>query len=404
MSPGFVGWKSLPFGYNRFDRLHGALTQAGLIETKVGGFTSIRTGEFGQREISHIGYPSRVRATPLLLSQAAALGLSEASRWVEWPLTAEALQRVPEVTSETALSVKSPGHTSDNPTRYDVTLPLEQDAEAELLRKQVLDLNAYYAAQEIEGCLPPRLRRLFFGDLRCGGRFFALGEDSYITFSSGMRRERIRFNGERMAEADLSAAFLSIALVVAEEHVPLDPYSAGSLGLFPREVVKEWIVQTLQKGNVRGAWADGTSEDASSYDAKAIKRAFVETYPALKDLVAMLPQDLREMAWVYADKASDAIEHKRGGPLEQPQRKAKRGASERWVFGQWLTGWESQIMAETLRLLTDQSIPALPIHDSVMVPERLVEGAEWALKTASRTVLGRELNVAVKDKSDRYLT
>ena len=108
--------------------------------------------------------------------------------------------------------------------------PPDQLQRVEVLRRQVERLNAHLSKATVLGCVPPVLRRAFFADLRLGGRFYAVGPE---TFQQMRRKDRhlLRINGQAVAEVDLSAAALSIFLAVTGQPPtsPLRPRATGNL-------------------------------------------------------------------------------------------------------------------------------------------------------------------------------
>jgi hypothetical protein len=65
---------------------------------------------------------------------------------------------------------------------------------------------------------------------------------------------------------------------------------------------------------------------------------------------------------------------------------------------------ESTILVRILLDLMAQGIPALPIHDGIMVPASKLQPAMLAMRRASREVLGSELPIKVKSSPSTAAT
>jgi hypothetical protein len=57
---------------------------------------------------------------------------------------------------------------------------------------------------------------------------------------------------------------------------------------------------------------------------------------------------------------------------------------------------ESRILMTALRDLMSQGVPALPMHDGMMVPAGKAEAGRRAMERASRTICGVAIPVAEK--------
>jgi hypothetical protein len=93
-----------------------------------------------------------------------------------------------------------------------------------------------------------------------------------------------------------------------------------------------------------------------------LRAATLAAYPALANLLPILPADLR------------------------PSPPAGRGAN--WAAGQYVAGVESSGMVATLEALMDRGVIALPLHDAVLVPRSAAEVALEALREGYAGVVG----------------
>jgi hypothetical protein len=57
---------------------------------------------------------------------------------------------------------------------------------------------------------------------------------------------------------------------------------------------------------------------------------------------------------------------------------------------------ESCILMATLQRLMAEDVPALPMHDGIMVPGSKAEVARWAMEVASKEITGIHLPVTLK--------
>ena len=355
-------WAASPIGYNAFWAQADALRAAGLVGELPGNRFKTATGMSG--------HPTKLWATEALLEMAARHGVVKDAFADSWRRSERALAARPSVTPDKlieSLAVPLRRLKAEVPC----PLPATQLAEAERLRAQVLRLNEQLAAHDISGCLPPVLRRRFYGDLRLGGRFWAVGTDSYQVAKLTERR-RWRIDGEPLVEVDIKASTLSVLLASIGQAIPADPYQHGALAALPREAVKAWVIQSLFNGRPKVRW---TAEDKATVRAvpvKQVREAALRVYPALEDLQTLLPGDLAEAA--PADRQG-------------------------WVVGQWLSGLEAQVLSGALEHLLDEDVVALPLHDALFVPEGAVAAAQQALEGAFEGLLGTPPQLAVKGLS-----
>ncbi|WP_428377238.1 hypothetical protein [Lichenicoccus sp.] len=257
---------------------------------------------------------------------------------------------------------------AESELRTPCEFPPEQHEQVTFTRQQIECFNAHLASFEVTGCVPPVLRRRFFADLRLGGRFVAVGGE---TFHSRRKEARqfMRIDGQPVAEVALSAALLSVFLSVAGRPIPFDPYQAGALAQQPREAAKAFLNQSLNSGRPMRQWARDTDDAVRRVALRDARSAALSAYPMLGEPIALLPDDIRQLA-----------------PIGR----------EGWVLGQWLTGFESTVMAGTLEALMTQGVAALPLHDAVLVPQCHIDAAARALISSFESLLGETPRIKVK--------
>lgn len=352
-------WQGSPVGRQAFWQRADAMERAGLVISTPG------VAYFNGGMIT--GKASALKCTLALLQLAADHGLIAERFAADWPMTKAAQEERAFITNEDLigfLAVPEVGREA----RPGCLPPPDQLQRVEVLRQQVERFNAHLSKATVLGCVPPVLRRAFFADLRLGGRFYAVGAE---TFQQMRRTDRhlLRINGQAVAEVDLSAAALSIFLAVTGQPLPLDPYAHGPLAACNRDAVKQWVTQSMNMGRPARRWAEKTSAAVRKVAINGVSAAALAAYPGLAAPVSAVPADVL-----------DRVPFDRGG----------------WALGQWITSLEAEVMAAALDRLMAQGVTALPLHDAVLVPERDATAAQEALERAFKELLGTRPRVKVK--------
>jgi hypothetical protein len=235
------------------------------------------------------------------------------------------------------------------------------------MRGHVAALNEAASRADIRGCLAPAFRRIFRHNLWLGGRVYAVGANNIQTMSEAERRT-ITISGEPVAEVDVHASQLTVFLALTgTRQLPMgDLYAVGEL---PRDVVKAWIVQTFATGAPVTRWSDRASMEARAVPAALVRKAVTAAYPAFeKPLRSIVPSDILQ-----------------GLPSEEHD----------WAVGQYLTFRESEaISAAAWSVLAHCRVPALPIHDALIVPR----SAEWWAREGLTRAFSLLLHVSPKIK------
>lgn len=240
---------------------------------------------------------------------------------------------------------------------------------AAALRDRVNEINGFVSRQGIE----PDNHWVFYrgfnqGDLldfrwNKGGRLYSVGAGSYQQQKSAVRGA-MTINGEAVVEIDIQASHLTILrhrLGIAFD--PTDDAYEGVPGV-PRHVAKAWVVMTLGYDRLHKRW----SPEAKRYHIKKGGKDLTKEYPLEKvraKMLAHLP--------FMADWETSPI---RWGDLQFLESEAVIGAVH--------------------ELATVHGIPALPVHDSLIVPASHKEKAMEALKASFKKVVGIEPHLTIK--------
>jgi hypothetical protein len=215
--------------------------------------------------------------------------------------------------------------------------------------------NAFAASLTVEGCTPPRWRRIFTADWRLHGRWYAAGPEPscvYQNMSEDERLREVRIAGEAVVEVDVSAAHLSI--LHGLHGLPLP---TGDLYVVvpdvPREVVKAWLTASIGRGKAKPSWSDRATGEQRAYDAALICGAMLEAYPFLADLPGIVPADLR-----------------------------RAHGKRRGLVSHFLMGIEAAALTAAMEHLRSMGFLALPMHDGLIVQASAERWAAAGLEAA----------------------
>lgn len=221
------------------------------------------------------------------------------------------------------------------------------DPDARRLAAEVEELNDHVAGVRVEGAELDGWTRIFTagpkGKVRWdrGGRLYARpGAASYQSLSKA-ERAAIRLDGEPAVELDIRASHLALAYALRGGSLATDlrlrgeddPYLVGGL---PRAVVKLFVTATLGAGKALDRWPKGKAAellaeegekqlDLRPYKVRDVREAVLARHPLLADLAGL--------GW---------------GRLQHVEGEA--------------------VMRAVLRLKREFGVPALPVHDSLIVP------------------------------------
>ena len=241
--------------------------------------------------------------------------------------------------------------------------------EAARLVEQVNELNVFFADTQIEPSGDHfAFHRIFNeGDIRGfawnkGGRLYSMG-DSYQQRKQD-ERSCMTLGGEPVVEIDIGASHLTILHAkLGQEFDPssIDPYFHPDI---PRKVLKGWVTMTLGHDRFHRAWTkdkkadyhDKTGGDlGKDFPIKKVREEALQLHPVLSE-------------WPSC--------HIRWGDL------------------QFI---ESCAVIDTVhQLAVENHIPALPVHDSIIVPASKHELACSVLKANFKKHVGVEPTLAIK--------
>lgn len=220
------------------------------------------------------------------------------------------------------------------------------DPAVQALATEVTIINEFLAKQTYEGMAFDGLFRGFNqGDHRdfrwnMGGRLYAVG-GGYQAMPKG-DRPHIRINGEPTVEIDLIASHLTILHALESEPMPVgDPYDIAGL---PRSVVKGFVTMILGNEKIQSKWSNEVSKKyADNLNTKPIH-----------GLTGKLSKDFPFK--IVKEKVLDRV----------PLLRSWDSLKCRWYDLQFM---ESQVLVSTILTLIADEVPALPIHDSIIVPD-----------------------------------
>jgi hypothetical protein len=258
------------------------------------------------------------------------------------------------------------------------------DPRAAMQVRWVERFNEFWAKHTIDGtttvtrrdgttCTGPIVHRGFRRDFNCcdvpvseygwnlGGRIYSPGEASY---QRARREDRIKMkiDGQNVVEVDVSAAQLSALL--GPKRPEGDLYQRGRLAQVPRPIVKTWVTVSIGKGSPLPRWLPGTRLEWEQKEGLA-------------------PTDHK--AWTAKNVGERVL-------AEYPPLAAALGKEATRLWAR-LMNLESSAIVATLSELMAKDIPALPVHDSLLVPAQFEREAgrvlerHWTAVTGARPVL-----------------
>jgi hypothetical protein len=317
--------------YRMFDGLRTSWKAAGLIEEHAGYPGKLGFGNPGPV----FGSMTRFRATPKLLKLAKDYGVpvgdAQDHFFIEFEMPSELVQLT----------------RPSGPTR--------NTAQAKSLRNEVAELNAHFATHELEGARHIGWVRKFHGAcpdkymLDRGGRLYSqppMPATNYQNMSQE-RRLKLRMDGEPVSEIDISASYLTIFYAAHGKRIEMNDAYSNIVGpdALDRAIVKFWVNASFGNSSLIAKWSPN------------LKKAFAKRY--------------REDGWTIDGK-------------KHPVRLVREKTLVRHpLLGQWgtevapnmpssyghLMFRESRVVMSTmLRLAREHNIPALPVHDSLIVP------------------------------------
>lgn len=334
--------ENLRLGYRAFKDVIDGLQREGFLEV-IAGYIEPTALIYG------VGVATRFRATPKLIELAKVFNIIPEL----WSYHFSAAPRPLKVADPIMLKA-----TSRNEGKVDrqkgwisekqkgVSLPVDYALpHVAAYAEEVNQITAYFAKQDIQPAhLYHRFVRIFGegdkegADFSRGGRIYAHGIGiGYQNVRKQIRRQ-MTISGEPIAEVDLRASYLTI--LHQRLGVPLpanDPYDMPDV---PRGIVKTWVSMTLGNGKLLTRWPDPVKQDWLDHEA------------------------------------NNGVDLQAAHPFRKTQRLI---IDHLPLFEEWVKnpiGWgelqfaESTAIIDAVKTLAfDHDIPALPLHDALLVPE-----------------------------------
>ena len=246
------------------------------------------------------------------------------------------------------------------------SISFEHNHQTKYLEGKVLAINDYLYEQELGGGLFTGYQRIFNeGDHPAfnwnrGGRLYCVGDDNYQLMKKADRL-KMTINGDRVAEIDINASYLTILLsqLGATIRKTGDIYNIKGL---PRQVVKAWITATLGSEGFHHRWPVGLNA--------ALRKEGIDTSKKL----SMRAVEERVL------KAIPALEQWPTCGLS-------------WSQLMYMESTQVQVAMEKLR--ENHDIPCYSVHDSLIIRRKDVITAKAELKDAYRVRFGTECRLSV---------
>lgn len=327
------------------------LKSLGLIDLYI-GFTAWDDFDGDNDPVQLFRVATRIRATPALIAIAQRHGITSTNLPNHYHKRASKLTR---------LIVLRGGKYAGKRGRV---LKCPDTNQTAAIRSQVERINAIYAGRDFGDLPQPQVYRLFN---RADAEGFAFNKGGrlygdYQSLESEQRRQ-LMINGRPAIELDLKASQLTILYGVTGTPMPEgDPYAIEGL---PRGVVKGVVTAMIGLGhpNLR-QWPTETKATLLVELGDGQEPMKPKTFGKRYSAKAMAAKVL---------KRHPVLHHLSPGRLD-------------WADLQFL---ESEVLiAAILELGEEYGIPALPVHDSLIVPEDAVEIAQECLARSFHEITG----------------
>lgn len=253
----------------------------------------------------------------------------------------------------------------------DAEIPGKHEAAAARLGKFVRTYNAALKDVVVAyGSMPidPYLHRVFNGSMSLGGRFYGSAHQTM----KKQYRQRITIDGEPTVELDYSALHPSLLLWRTGGALSADPYTeiAGKAGI-TRELVKALLLRLINSENVSDFCRVVTSSGNES------KKAEAEAGRADEWFIPDVPTGYKGADFVEAVEAAfPTLTGSFGGTI-----------------GLELQGIDSKLMADLLAECLSAGIVALPVHDSVIVPQSRADDAREIMFNCYERMTKRPISI-----------
>lgn len=253
----------------------------------------------------------------------------------------------------------------------DAEIPGKHEAAAARLGKFVRTYNAALKDVVVAyGSMPidPYLHRVFNGSMSLGGRFYGSAHQTMRK----QYRQHITIDGEPTVELDYSALHPSLLLWRTGGALSADPYTeiAGKAGI-TRELVKALLLRLINSENVSDFCRVVTSSGNES------KKAEAEAGRADEWFIPDVPTGYKGADFVEAVEAAfPTLTGSFGGTI---------GLELQWI--------DSKLMADVLAECLSAGIVALPVHDSVIVPQSRADDAREIMQSCYQRMTKRPISI-----------
>ena len=317
--------------YRMFDGLRASWKTAGLIEEYAGYPGRLGFESPGPR----VGRMTRFRATPKLLKISEEHGVViqdvQDHFFIEFEMPSELVQ----LTSPSGLT--------------------RNTAQAKSLRSEVAELNAHFAAHKLEGARHIGWVRKFHDVspdkymLNRGGRLYSQPPMPATNYQNMPQERRLKLlmDDEPVSEIDISASFLTIFHAAHGKRIGMDDAYSNIVGpdALDRAIVKFWVNASFGNRSLITKWSPN------------LKKAFAKRN--------------RESGWIIDGKKYPVRVVREKTLARHPllgQWGTKVAPNMPWSWGHLMFRESRVIMSTMLRLAREHNIPALPVHDSLIVP------------------------------------
>ncbi len=356
--------KPNPVSYRMFDGLRTSWKAAGLIDEHAGYPGKLGFGNPGPV----FGSMTRFRATPKLLKISEGHGVLvtdvQDHFYIEFDMPSELVQLT-----------KPAGVTRNTPV-------------ARNMRSEVAELNAHFATHTLEGARHIGWVRKFHGAsadkymLNRGGRLYSQPPMPATNYQSmpQVRRLELRMDGEHVSEIDISASYLTIYYAAHGQRIPMDDAYSNIVGpdALDRAIVKFWVNASFGNSSLIKRWSPNLKKDFEKRN--------------------------REAGWkIDGKKYSVAIVREKTlacHPLLAKWDEADPNVP--WSYGHLMYRESRVIISTMLRLAREHNIPALPVHDSLIVPRSKEAIAEGVLDEQFTKIIGAKPKLKIRPPSARY--
>ena len=234
----------------------------------------------------------------------------------------------------------------------------------------------------------PFVQRIFNNSLAFGGRF-------YGGFQQIPSKDRARFKIDNIKTIEIDYSAIHLAIMYAWEGAQIDYEQAYTLRGYTRDAVKAVTLRALNIEDLavlrRSVTLSANPSNQSRYKEYKVKRQIHDTLRS-KGLTSKAPYKPKWLdsfidkipSTTNADNLIDTF-------LDRHNVISKHIGSKN--IGLRLQSVDSEIMALVLSTLLTDNIPALPVHDSIIVQTKHKKKAYTIMQDAFRKVTGFEAQI-----------